>query len=695
MSTSINDRRSLLTRRLFAGSAAAWCVTPLLAACDRKDPALQKLWTEWQSDWRWMEALAVKRQWEVKPLKIAPPASDVTLAAVERRHGLKFPPQLRAVLTELSAHVQFGWYIPTHMQALERENMPYGSGIRDAIWDLSVIDERAVPNFLGWKRDLGSRDRSEAPNTPQMWENQFPFAELPNGDMLTIDMSRPEPTRQPVRYFSHDLEMIHGLALAPDFYSFVSVYAKVGCAGAEWWNWMRFGKGIKGDRFYLSAETDGAKQWLAWLQKDPVKVELNEPPVAIVEKTPADRALLEAARANSLPGVKAALVAGAQVDCTWNDAWFRDFSLEDMRYGEEFSTALTYATRADNIEMLELLLKSGATLNTRRLPMTDAMERGSLETVRWLIAKGARANGWKHDRRWPLHMLVTHRSMAEHQSFEAYKLALANPDMTRAHYERNAPRAIDEATYASMIEALLQAGAKPDAPWDNGITMLMFGGTVTGTTLLAHGASVHARDVHGRTTLHWARTPEKVDLLVAHGADVNALATPRPEDQQSLPYTPLQAKLLHGGPEDMAVAAALLRHGADPKLKDGMGRGTLAYCTKLDGFKLMQVHGLDPKERLPDGGTLLHNLARMTSVRSVIPTEVAFFKYLLSLGLDINSVDDKGQTMLHRMAERADEPADIALYLASGADKSIKDKSGKRAYDLVPKSLKAVREVLK
>jgi hypothetical protein len=80
----------------------------MLAACERKDKVLQNLWAQWQADWRWMEAIAKKRQWMLKSLKIASPAAHAALDAVERRHGRKFPPQLRSVLTELSAHVQFG-----------------------------------------------------------------------------------------------------------------------------------------------------------------------------------------------------------------------------------------------------------------------------------------------------------------------------------------------------------------------------------------------------------------------------------------------------------------------------------------------------------------------------------------------------------------------------------------------------------
>ena len=380
------QRRNQPNRRVVlrgAGAAVTLGAMPLITACSRKDDALQKRWNQWQSDWRWMEAIATKRGWELIPLKIAPPAAHAALDAVERRHGLKFPPQLRAVLTELSAHVQFGWYIPSHLQALEREDMPYGSGIRNAVWDLAVIDQHAIPNFLGWKAGLAKRDRSEAPNTPEMWEKQFPFGHLPNGDILTIDMSKPEPARQPVRYFSHDLEMIHGLALAPDFYSFVSVYAKLGCAGSEWASWMRFGTGIKDDTFTLSAETDGAKAWLAWLSKDHVKTEPDDPPVALVEKTAADRALLDAARANSLNGVTAALARGAQIDCVPGSEWVQ----ETGAWPQEFSTAVTYATLHDNIPLLEQLIKHGATLNTRRLPLGDAVEKSSLATVQWLIAQ--------------------------------------------------------------------------------------------------------------------------------------------------------------------------------------------------------------------------------------------------------------------------------------------------------------------
>lgn len=638
-----------------------------------------------------MEAIAIKRQWEVTQLKIALPASSAALAAVELRHGLKFPPQLRAVLTELSAAVQFGWHTPSHLQALERENMPFSGGIRDAIWNLSHIDTYAIDNFLGWKRNLAHRDRSEAPNSPELWENQFPFAVLPNGDMLTIDMSNKEPSRQPVRYFSHDLEMIHGLALAPNFYSFVSVYAKLGCAGAEWFNWLSFGiVNEAAGEFHLSTETDGAKAWLAWLDKTPSGSEVDEPPLTIVETTSADRALLDAARANSLEGVTTALATGAKIDCVPSGDWVQDKG----EWLQEFSTAITYATLRDNIPVLEQLVKRGATINTRRLPLGDAVEKSTLATVEWLIAHGARPNGWKHQRFWPLHLLVTRRGIVPGDR-DAQIKSMTELGISKADAEKVVPGAISPEDYRAMLDVLLKAGADPDAAWDNGITMLMYGGIDTARLLLKYGARVDARDVHGRSPLHWAQSVEKIKLLAAHGADVNARATPPADDTQSCASTPLQYKLRLASLDGRDLSRTLLDLGADPKLRDGAGNNTLTYCATIDDFKLIQSYGLDPKEPRLDGGTLLHNLASMSAVRAAFPKEVAFFEFLLSLGIDINAVDNKGQTMLHRMAVRVDNPADVALYLASGADRSIKDKDGKRAYDLVPKSLKDVRALLK
>lgn len=666
------------------------------------------LWRQWQSDWRWMEEIAHWRGWEVTPLAIAPPASETAVRALESRHGMRVPPQLRELLTRYSAHVAFGWHIPSHLHPLDRQNLPTMSANRDAIWDIGHIADYAIPNFLGWKKQLTDRDLSEAPNSPDMWEHQFPIYGLVNGDMITIDMSAPDRPH-PVRYFSHELEMLHGLALAPDFISFVTEMSKLGFAGTEWASWMPFGKLDEArNSYYLKADSPGGKAWLTWLAKDPAESEADVPPPSIVEETLAERALLAGARANDMKAVEQALKTGARPDVVPRSDWLMD----KVAWDEEFATALTYAVRVNNLPLAQLLLDAGATLNTRRLAIADAVQTSTLDTVQWLIDLGARVNGWKDDRHWPIHLLITRRSrlVAPTKSELETRLRKENdawsqeddtPDYLR---EMRAVQEklirdqfvawIDRPTYLAMLDALLEAGAQPDARWDNGITMLMWAEADDSEVLLRAGADVGARDSSGSSALHRARTPAKIRMLVAHGADVNALKMPPPGNENEWASTPLQSALLLSSLDGLDRARTLLELKANPRKRDGQGRSTLCYCTTIESFELIAAHGLDPQERIPGGGTLLHNLFKTTSVRASWPAEVAFLDFLLGLGLPINSEDDAGQTMLHVAAERTQTVEDIALLLDRGADKSIRDRQGRRPVDLVPRSLKEIRSLL-
>ncbi|MBW6425347.1 hypothetical protein KX729_28350 [Rhizobium sp. XQZ8] len=667
----------------------------------------KELFARWQQDWRWMEDIAQRRGWDVTPLSISPPASVATIKRIETAYGQAIPEQLRRMLTDFSGHIAFGWHIPSHLQALEKQSLPTMSFNRDAIWDIEHIEYDAIPNFLNWKASSADIDASEAPNTPDMWKKQFPFYTLVNGDMLTIDMRSPTGPH-PVRYFSHELAVLHGMALAPDFFSFITEMSKLGFAGTEWASWMPFGE-WKDDTYYLTAESAGGRAWRAWLEREPAAVETNEPPPAIVGTTTADRALLEAALSNNTAGVLAALAAGATPDAIWNSAWDRDSS----PWEDEFSNAVSYAVRHGNIVVLEALVKAGASLNTRHLAMAEAAITGTPATARWLVTHGARVNGWKDERYWPIHHLLTQRNRyiaadrsslkkrlqdeqrsPESPGLDAETVALmrqAMDDMLQPQLERQ----INEADFLATLQILLEAGADPDAKWDNGTTMLYWAEPDASLELLKHGADVNARASGGEMPLHYARTPEKIRVLVEHNADINAVAEPTEESSTSLVYTPLQASLLGAWNGVYTNAKALLALGADPKVRDLKGRSTLCYCTRVEGFKLMETYGLDPLERLPDGGTLLHNLLTMTSLRAANADEVAMLDHLLALGIDINATDGTGRTMLHVAVGRTDVAADIKLLLDRGADKSIRDKDGKRASDLTRRSQKDIRTLLK
>lgn len=182
---------------------------------------------------------------------------------------------------------------------------------------------------------------------------------------------------------------------------------------------------------------------------------------------------------------------------------------------------------------------------------------------------------------------------------------------------------------------------------------------------------------------------------MAAGADINTWATPPADDPNLLPYTPLQSALLSSKIE---LAQTLLELGADPKIRDGDGRCTLAYCHSIAAFNLMQPFGIGPTEIQPSGMTLLHNHFQISGTpRATFPDEVVFLDFLIGLGLDINARDAKGRTILHYAAENesnVEATPNYELLLTRGADKSIKDNDGKRAVDLVAKSLKKVRAML-
>ena len=250
-----------------------------------------------------------------------------------------------------------------------------------------------------------------------------------------------------------------------------------------------------------------------------------------------------------------------------------------------------------------------------------------------------------------------------------------------------------------MLDALLGAGADPNARWDGQRTMLMGTAPEAIKLLLEHGADPNLYDYMGETALHLAESAEAVRLLAAHGADPNALSRP-PKRYVGLtlppPITPYQAHLRAGASdaESRATLEALLAAGADATKRDGFGRTSLWYCRSVEDAARLVKLGLDPLERGPGGGTLLHGIVGWSRSRFASrPAAVSLFEFYRGLGIDINAADHAGATVLHLAAQYWGKD-DIALLLKLGADKTRPDQKGRPPVDYAPPSDAELRALL-
>ena len=210
------------------------------------------------------------------------------------------------------------------------------------------------------------------------------------------------------------------------------------------------------------------------------------------------------------------------------------------------------------------------------------------------------------------------------------------------------------------VEALLPAGADPDAPGDNGVTPL-------------HPAAAHNA------------APAVVEALTGAGADPNA--------GSRYGATPLHmAARSNGNP---AVVEALLAAGADPNVasKNGVtplhpAVGTLESATgrSPDGFADPGVGALlDLATYAEQGWTPIYPGPRPPEPVRFVDTRV---RLLLAAGAAPNARDRNGRTPLHRVVRHFDDPVPharraIAALLDGGAGTKARDDFGKMPFDYI------------
>ncbi len=317
-------------------------------------------------------------------------------------------------------------------------------------------------------------------------------------------------------------------------------------------------------------------------------------------------------------------------------------------------TPLTVACTNGNATIVSLLLQAGADPNAAaadgETALMTAARTGKVDVVGALIARGANVNakeGWRGQ-------TALMWAAIENNAAAAQALIEGGADLAaRSQGGFTALLFASRGGHVDTARVLVAAGAKVDEKLPDGTSPLVLA-TINAhyelaSWLLDHGADANAAE-QGWTALHqlaWTRRPNKgfanpgpvstgsidslelVEILVKHGADVNARQTKEPRDgyRNMLDRTGATPFLLAAKSADVDLMRALLAQGADPLLP-----------TKDNSTPLMVAAGVGIWNVGENPGT---NDEALEAV-----------KLIFGLGGVVTAANDNGYTALHGAAHR-------------------------------------------
>jgi len=200
-------------------------------------------------NWKLFAEAIDKISGEVQALSFEPPATEKEVVIIQDQLGFEVPNSLKEVLIDFSRKVEFRWFMPKDY-ALEGELSQIFSG--ELHWSLEWLVQ-FNENKNDW-RDKVFPNKEEPYDA--VWHDKLAFHEVGNGDYLAIDLSL--PGQEPVVYLSHDNGAGHGLEMAPNFKDFIFSSSRLGCVGAEDWQWLPFV--VEGTR-YINPDCENAKKF--------------------------------------------------------------------------------------------------------------------------------------------------------------------------------------------------------------------------------------------------------------------------------------------------------------------------------------------------------------------------------------------------------------------------------------------------
>lgn len=199
---------------------------------------------------RWQEMLqAVSRiGGRANSLYLEPPATLDDVLVLEQRLGTSLPAALRDVLLTFSRKVDFCWFLPEDYKVSPDLAEIFSGGCHWSIESIAQCNEEKQ----GWIREVFPNPTDEYDAT---WHGKVAFQAVGNGDYLAIDVGDDAPNS--VVYLSHDCGEGHGRCLGSDLQDFLLRWSRLGCVGAEDWQWMPFAPAGS----YLDPDCDQAKSF--------------------------------------------------------------------------------------------------------------------------------------------------------------------------------------------------------------------------------------------------------------------------------------------------------------------------------------------------------------------------------------------------------------------------------------------------
>ena len=186
---------------------------------------------------------------ESRPLVFENPAKEADLVLIEKKLNQRIPEDFRNTLLTLSAHCELCWFLPDEYILPENLSGIFSGNLH---WGTKFIVD-FNENKDSWIREVFPDPADEY---DKIWHNKFVFQEVGNGDYLGIDLNKDDYGK--IVYLSHDDGEGHGYKMANSFSELLKNWVKIGCVGAEDWQWLPFTKDKESG---ILADCENARQW--------------------------------------------------------------------------------------------------------------------------------------------------------------------------------------------------------------------------------------------------------------------------------------------------------------------------------------------------------------------------------------------------------------------------------------------------